>query len=371
MNLARLFEPDEARDTLRKLAGLLVGLGLFMVFLRKSEPDLGNTWGSWGLLIVLLLATVFLYGVGLLGRLNTPVLRAWQSVYIVFGLILVPFTLFQLIDAIGGTPGTSLNVFWIFLVTAGLGAVAALLANVRYGLLLASIALIVSWSAVWNKILSDGLGAHYGIYRGLLIILAIGLLAAAYALYSTDVAGRLGLRKGSAPELQQPGLGPDASRWGLAHEVVTGAAIAAVVAGSISFTKLFAGASPFFSPPTASPSVLWDIVLLVVSLAAVAYGARFAVRGPTYVGAIGLIVFMIVVGFDVGDQNPEGKIVGWPLILVVLGAAIFLASLLPDLNASSIQARLRGRGPGAGGPTAGPPAGGAGDGTAGGGSTPA
>jgi hypothetical protein len=363
LNLARLFEPDEARDALRKLAGLLVGLGLFMVFARKST--IGEPWGAWGLLVVLLLATGFLYGVGLLGRLNTPVLRAWQAVYLVFGLILVPFTLFQFIDAIGGTPGTSLNVFWVFLVTAGLGAVVALLANVRYGLLLASIAVIVSWSAVWNKILSDGLGAHYGIYRGLLIVLAIGLLAAAYALYSTDVAGRFGLRR--EPAGQQPGLEPEASRWGLAHEVVTGAAIAAVAAGSISFTKLFAGASPFFSPPTASPNVLWDIVLLVVSLAAVAYGARFAVRGPAYVGAIGLLVFMIVVGFDIADPSPGGKIVGWPLILVLVGAAAFLASLLPDLNTSSIQARLRRGGPGAGGPSAGPPAGG---GTAGGGASP-
>ena len=359
MNLSRLFEPDEARDALRKLAGLLIGLGLFMAFERKSDSDLGNTWGSWGLLMVLLLATVFLYGVGLLGRLSTRASRPWQAVYIVFGLILVPFTLFQFVDAIGGTPGASLNVFWVFLVTAGLAAVAALLANVRYGLLLASIAVIVSWSAVWGKILSGGLGAHYGIYRGLLIILAIGLLGVAYALYSTDVADRLGLRRGSAPEAQEPGIGPEASRWGRAHEVVTGAAIAAVVAGSISFTKLFADTAPFFSPPTASPSTLWDIVLLVVSLAAVAYGSRFAVRGPTYVGAIGLIVFMIVVGFDIADQSPEGKIVGWPLILVLVGAAAFIASLLPGLTASSIQARLRRAGPGAGGAGGGTPTGGA------------
>jgi len=347
LNLSRLFEPDELRDLLRKLAGLLLGLGLFMAFVRKSDSDLGNTWGSWGLLVVLLLATVFLYGVGSLGKLSTQDPRPWHAVYLVFGLILVPFTLFQFIDAVGGTPGTSLNIFWVFLATAALAAVAALLASVRYALLLASIAVIVSWSSLWNEILSDGLGAHYGIYRGLLVILAILLLAVAYVLYATDVASRLERARLAAPEASRSGAEAEASRLGLAHDVVTGAAIAGVLAGAISFTKLFAQSSPFFSPPTASPSVLWNIVLLVASLAAVAYGARFAVRGPVYVGGIGLFVFMIVVGFDIGDSSPEGKIVDWPLILVLVGAAGFAASLIPAVKDPGIAEKLR-RGPGAG-----------------------
>ena len=47
----------------------------------------------------------------------------------------------------------------------------------RVQLLLGSIAVIISWTALWDKILSGGIGAHWGVYRGLLGILAIGLLA--------------------------------------------------------------------------------------------------------------------------------------------------------------------------------------------------
>jgi hypothetical protein len=161
-DLSRLFAPDEGRDALRKLAGLLIGLGLMMTFIRKGDSSLGDAWGDWGLLIVLLIAFAFLYGVGLLGRLNTDGLRAWESVYLVFGVLVAPFVLLQLIEAINGTPGASLNVFWVFGVTAGLAVATTYLAGLRYGLLLASLAVIVSWSTLWNEIVSDGIGAHLG-----------------------------------------------------------------------------------------------------------------------------------------------------------------------------------------------------------------
>ncbi len=77
------------------------------------------------------------------------------------------------------------------------------------------------------------------------------------------------------------------------------------------------------------------------------WGARFAVRGPTYVGAIGLFVFVIDVGSEVGVDFPESTIVGWPLILAIVGAALFVASLLPNVTAPDLEARLRGTsGPG-------------------------
>ena len=314
-DLARLFEPDEARDMLRKLAGLLIGLGLFMAFIRKSDPNLGETWGDWGLLIVLLLAFAFLYGVGMLGRLNTAGLRPWEAVYIVFGVLLAPFLLFQFVEAVNGTPGAALNVFWIFLVTGALAAAGSLVAGVGYGLLLAALALIVSWSALWDKILSGGISAHYGVYRGLLLVFAALLLGAALVAFRAD-----------------RDRGP-----GRANELVTGAAVAAVLAGAISFTKLFS--SPFFNPPTAESAFFWELVLLAVSLLAIAYGTRLGSRGATYVGGIGLLIFLIVAGADINDATPAGNIVGWPLVLVVGGLLAFAASLVPGLKASAEPGR--------------------------------
>ena len=332
MNLSRLFAPDDGRDALRTLGGLLLGLGFFMAFARKSG-GLGEGWSDWALFITLLIITVFLYGVGLVGRLNTPTLRAWQAVYVVFGILLLPFLLFQFIEAVGGNASAGLNVFWVLLVTAAAAAFAALVADIRYGLLLTAIALIVSLSALWNEILSDGLIAHYGIYRGLLVIYGLLFLALAFAVYRFDPLTRLRPGRVAASEPE---------RWLRAQDLVTGAALSAVLAGAITFTAFFAQTDSLFAPPVASPSLLWDLELLLASLLAVLWGARFAVRGPTYVGAIGLLIFMIDVGSEVGVDIPESTIVGWPLILALVGAAIFVASLLPDITTPNAEAKLRG-----------------------------
>jgi hypothetical protein len=344
VNLSRLFAPDEGRDGLRTLAGLLLGLGFFMAFARKSG-GLGGGWSDWALFITLLIITVFLYGLGLVGRLITPTARPWQSVYVVFGILLVPFLLFQFIQAVGGDATADLNVFWVLLVTAAAATFAALVADVRYSLLLASISVIIGLSALWDKILSNGLIAHYGIYRGLLVIYGLLLLAGAFAVYRFDPFARL--RPG--------GTGAsEADRWLRAQDVVTGAAIAAVAAGAITFTAFFSQTSSLFAPPVASPSLLWDLELLVASLLAVIWGSRVGVRGPTYVGAIGLLIFLIDVGSEVGVDVPDSTIVGWPLILALVGAGLFVISLIASVESPDVEARLRGTG----GSGANPPAGG-------------
>jgi hypothetical protein len=307
--LSRLLAPDEGRDALRKLGGLLIGLGLLMTFIRKSDGSLGDTWGDWALLIVLVLAFAFLYGGGLLGRLNTDGLQSWESVYLVFGVLVAPLVLLQFIEAIDGSPGASLNVFWVFGVTAGLAIVATYIAGMRYGLLLASLAVIVSWSTLWNKILSDGVGAHLGTYRGLLLILAALLLVAAYAIWRMD------RQQGPA--------------W--ANEVVTGAAVSGVLAASLSVTGIF-GFSAFVEVPTADSSFFWEVVLLALSVLAIGYGSRFGARGTAYIGGLGLLIFLLIVGADLNESTPHGKLVGWPLALVVVGGLAFAASLIPGIR---------------------------------------
>jgi hypothetical protein len=174
---------------------------------------------------------------------------------------------------------------------------------------------IVPWSALWDKILSDGIGQHFGLYRGLLIILALLLLAAAAAAWRLD--------------------GDDGR--GRANEIVTGAAASAVIAGSLSVPKVFALDNPFVSVSGPESSLFWEIVLLVVSLLAVGYASRFAARGTAYVGGIGLGVFLLLAGSDVNDATPKGDLVGWPLVLVVVGALAFVASLVPGLRAPGVD----------------------------------
>jgi hypothetical protein len=314
-DVSRLFAPDEGRDALRKLGGLFIGLGLFMLFIRKADSALGKPWGDWGLLIVLLVAFLFLYGIGFLARRHTDGLQAWQAVYLAFGILLAPFVLLQFVEAVNGNTGASLNIFWIFGVTAALAAAAAVAAGLRWGLLVASLAVIVSWSALWNKILSNGIGDHLGAYRGLLLLLAALLAGAAFAASSDEEHG--------------PARGSD---------IATGAAVAAVIAGALSFTKLFALSNPLLAIPTADSSLFWELALLVVSLIAVAHGNRSGARGPAYVGGIGLFLFVVIAGADLNDSSPQGKVIGWPLVLLLAGAAAFVVSIAPGLKGSSSSA---------------------------------
>jgi hypothetical protein len=133
---------------------------------------------------------------------------------------------------------------------------------------------------------------------------------------------------------------------------VTGAAVSAVIAGSLSITKVFALSNPFLEAPTADSSLFWEIVLLVVSLLAIGYGSRFAARGPTYLGGVGLFLFVLIAGTDLNDSTAQGKIVGWPLVLVLIGAAAFAASLIPGLKIGPLGGDGLGS---AAGPPASPP----------------
>jgi hypothetical protein len=155
-----------------------------------------------------------------------------------------------------------------------------------------------------------------------LLILAALLLAAAFAIWRMD------RQEGPAR----------------ANDVVTGAAVSAVIAGSLSVTDVLALSNPLLAIPTADSSLFWEIVLLATSLLAVGYGTRFGARGPAYVGGIGLIIFLFIAGADLNEATPQGKIVGWPLVLAGVGALAFAASLIPGLKIGPLGAEGLGSG---------------------------
>jgi hypothetical protein len=307
--MSETLKPEDTRDALRKIGGLLFGLGALMIYIRKSQAIGG--WGDFPLFLVLAVPAVLLYGGGVTTQRDTGGLRPWQGVYSVFGLIFVLLALRQFVDMIGGTPGADLNVFWTFGVTAGLAVYAGLVVGIRFHLLAACIAAIVSWSALWDKFLGDqGIGGHIGVYRGLLGILAIGLLAAGIAIWRADPDKEDGMRKFS--------------------EFFTGAGIAAVIGcglGISSFLNLFpiplaAGSNPI------GTNMFWDVLLLVISISLVAIGSQMGLRGPVYVGGVGLFLFLFIVGFDLNEKQPRPDHLGvWPLALLVLGGGAIAASL--------------------------------------------
>jgi hypothetical protein len=308
-----LLQPDDTRDALRKLAGLLLGLAAAMIYIRKG-PFLAvnqDQWATFPIFLVVAIPAVYLYG-SILSRPQTGELRTWQAVHNVFGLIFVPFALAELVDLIGGNPNAALNLFWIFGVTAGLAFYAGARAGVRVQFLLGSIAVIISWTALWDKILSNGIGANWGVYRGLLGIVAIGLLAAALYVWRSNPGGDDIGDSATAPS-------GDLGLW-KASELLTGAGIAAVIGCSLGITAI-GNLNPLGgSTPPIETSTFWDIMLLLVSLGLVAIGSQIGTRGPVYVGAIGLTLFLVIAGLDLNSEHPNPfKFGGWPWVLLILG----------------------------------------------------
>jgi hypothetical protein len=334
------FAPDDTRDALRKFGGLLFGLGAAMIYIRKGAGPEDDQWASFPLFLVLAIPAVYLYG-AIFTKPQTGGLRVWQAVHAVFGYVFLPLALFQFIDMIGGTPGTSLNVFWVFGVTAAAGLYAGAIVGVRVQLLLGSIALIVSWSALWNKILSDGLGAHYGIYRGLLGLVAIGLLAGALQIWRSNPGGDETASSATRP-------GGDLGLW-KASELITGAGIAAVTACGLGISSI-GSLNPLASTPVSpiETNNFWDILLLLVSLGLVGIGSQIGTRGPVYVGGIGLLLFLLIAGLDLNGDPPQPFNFGvWPWILLALGALGIALSGLKEASLGDQPRRfvdnLRGR----------------------------
>jgi hypothetical protein len=289
----------DRRPLLRSLAGLLLGIGFLTVALRRGfDPVFGDGWGAGGIFVTLLIPCVILLGAGLLSPRSGTEASPWQTVYVVFGLILLPLTLVQLVNWVGtgGDAGNALNIAWIFGLTALVGLYAGIVANVRYALLICALAIIVSWLGLWDQLLSGDLGDHTTTLRWLLVIIAVFLVG-------------LGMLAGDRRS-----------------DFITGAALAAVGAGGISLLGIYA-ANPFAAVPQAEASFFWTLELLLVSLGALMAASVGRARGPAYAGAIGLAIFTAIVGLDLAHlDSPDGTLLGWPLALLVLGALALAAS---------------------------------------------
>ena len=315
------YAPDDTRDALRKIGGLLLGIGVLMLLFRKGED-----MSDFVQFLLFAVMAVYLYGAVFTTQYTGGSPRAWTAVHSVFGLIFVPLALFQLIEVLDGSP-SELNTFWIFGVTAALAFYAGAVKGIRFHLLAGSIATIIAWSAIWDKLLGDeGIAGHFGVYRGLLGILSIILLVGALYLWRRDDDVNVA---GTATD-----DGGDKGAW-KASELITGAGISAIIATALGITA----AATFFGPlgftefTVVQTGNVWDVLLLLVSLGLIGLGSLIGTRGPVYIGAIGLTLFLFIVGLDLNDDTPEPEKLGiWPIILLVGGALAILLSGVKDAS---------------------------------------
>jgi hypothetical protein len=301
--MAQAIRPDAPGDWLRMLGGVLFALGAVILFARK-----GDDWAAFPLLIVVGVPCAVVFGLGALGALAAGEVARWHAVLMVTGVLLSGLAFGQLWDTLGVNTDTSGFGFLIFACVAGLAAFASFGVGAAYQALLAAVAGIGAWVFFFDMILDEP-GATA--FRWLMLLLCLLYAGVAFA-----------LRDREAPQ---------------APEFVTAAGIAAVSVGLIG---VFAGAGPvlgslFFGGTPAEgegQSFVWDLWLLLASLGLVAYGAVARARGPAYVGFVGLLAFAILQGTEInalleGDE-PDGSFVGWPLVLLLVGAAALAAGAI-------------------------------------------
>lgn len=299
------------RDALRSTGGVLFAAAGLALYERKA-----HSWGQGGLMLTVLIPALVLYVLVLMGRAEAAeagVVDAlpWQSVLMVFALLLVPIAVLRFLGWVGATTSDSLIQALAFALSAALGILAVWLTRVRYAALLSTLFLLVVWLAVWAKIINHPSGTTE---RWLLFAFAFVFFGIAFLLASRA------LRE--------------------ATDVVTGAGIAAVACGFIgvigglvsrfsSAAGSVVGPSQVFGTSGVRQHFIWDLFLLAVSVVLIWYGARSHVRGPGYVGALGLLLFVVSVGVQVSAiQNgspPSHSFVGWPLALLLVGVAALAA----------------------------------------------
>lgn len=313
---------EDSRELLREVSTLLLAAGAAVWVLRE-----GGDLGSFAALCILgIPAAVFLRaGLAPLTRGRGP--SPSQAVSVVVGLSLAILALREFVEWVGspGDASHGINVFWTFGAVAGLAAFVGLRRGIRFGLLFAGIAATVSFSGLVQAVLSDGIEAHYGIYRALL--LAWSILLAACATGLARGAGRRGVAAG-VESATSPGGNP--SLW-QASELLTASGLSAVLAGGLGILSSVEVFRLELGLESARSSVGWELILLLAAIALIVVGARLGVRGPTWVGALGLALFIVVVGYDIaGNPSDRGVFGVWPWVLLVLGAIGLVAAAVPE-----------------------------------------
>ncbi|MGI8727542.1 MAG: hypothetical protein ACR2K6_07680, partial [Solirubrobacterales bacterium] len=297
------------QDPIRAVAGLLVGLGFLLVTIRAGTDFDGDAIGSFVQFLLVGTASALLLVAGLAGALGhrEDESQSWPSIYLVAGILLLPLALALLVDAIADTPDATLVTLFIFGIAAAVAFFLRFYTGVRYQMLVGAIFALIAWLALVDKILAGDADA----FRALVLLFGFGLVFAATRI---DGGGLDALRRPSAE------AGDLLTVAGVAVLVVT---VIGVIGSIAAFFLPFEGSA--IGAPT--QNVGWDLLALLSGLALVVYAARTGLRGPGYIGAIVLVVFAYSVGLDLDDDSPEGKIFGWPLLVLVVGAGLFAYSL--------------------------------------------
>jgi len=274
-----------------------LALGVALVNVRMD-----GVWGDGVFLVLDALACALILGMGWLAPLEGERPRSYQSTLLLLGLALLLVTLLRFAQVLGveRPPGSAGTVVWIFgLLTAAAvacvrgrrAAICALVACVAGSIALLA---LVEWVFEPHTVTT---------FRWVLLAIAGGF-----------VFGSLRLRDGHRRE----------------SVYLVDAAGLAVIA--IALTALTALRRYSYAPagdaitPLGDLGTWWEIVLLGAAFGLAAYSGVDRERGPGFLAALALAVFVVLAG----RAAPAGaSLIGWPLLLLLVGGIAVVAGLRP------------------------------------------
>ena len=302
----------------RREAAITVGAFLLALAALTSSIrfDEEGSWRPAMLFFLSFSATVVLavvgLGVGPLGGARRPAVLAFSVLISLLAFV----TFFDWIDKTPDNNGINNNAIWL-LISLGVARVGFgqwKLGNSSFSLLIAGLAVVSAWSALWEIILSDGITAHAEGYRVILLALAVGFGVSSWLISRQDR--------------------PD---------YLLGGAVAAVLATGLgTFVNLSLALLGLLDvdievlDPNLFPDngTIWQLLHLGTSLAVVAAAVRYGSRELGILAAISIGFFVVVTGLELdidkaiaGNLSQDGSIIVWPLAMILLGAAAVAASI--------------------------------------------
>jgi hypothetical protein len=295
-----------SRELARGTGAMLLATGAVIALIREAT---GGSWNDFDRMLVILAPAALLYALAL--ELDRPAALArggpGGAIQLVTAVLLIPIAL-ELFLTWSGAGHGDLATAAVFALTALLAAVGALRIGVPYAMLLAALAALVTWLALWDLILGN---PSTNTVRWLLAVGSAVLLATGIPLARGD-------RLGGAEIAIAGGLG--ALGAGAIGVVVGGVEAAFAQLGGGGFIHIHTNGAQHFG---------WDLYLVIVSVGLGWMGARLRARGLGYVGGVGLAVVSLSVGLRITHLEHGGSIGhdlgAWPIVLVAVGLLGVLA----------------------------------------------
>jgi hypothetical protein len=262
-----------------------LALAVVVIELRMTQ------WSSGARFLVAAVAAALLLAIGWLAPLEQEVPRAYHSVLLISGLLLLAIALVLLAEVLGAksSPGPG-AIAWTFAATGACAAAAARRANSGACTLIAAVAGGIALEAFVAWVFQP-----HGVGTFRAVLLAITLA------YTAGVVRLRDRRRRHAVQL--------ANAAGLAA-VVLGLTLIGVLVVVGAF-QVGSGFHRRFGSPFG-----WELYLLAVGFGLLAYAAADREPGPAYVGTAVLLTFALLTGVAAANG---GSLVGWPLFLLIIG----------------------------------------------------